>query len=107
MTLPKPVGVRAGGGPQRPPSATGEVCDYHGQSFNVISYISQVSSHFPVAYASVSGVGDQARSLTAPLGGGKENEGAVATTGSTLVAITATATPASLTQIETLVNQLL
>jgi hypothetical protein len=116
ITLPKPVGVAGGGGTQLPAGATGEVCDYHAQSFNVIisvlrnispSYITQFSSRFPVAYKSVSGVGDQARSFTAPIGGGKDNEGVVATKGSTLVAITATATPVSLTQVETLVSQLL
>ena len=40
-------------------------------------------------------------------GGGKFNEGVVATKGKTLVAITATATPASLAQVEALVSQLL
>ncbi|MGZ6259367.1 MAG: hypothetical protein ACXWN5_00755 [Candidatus Limnocylindrales bacterium] len=71
------------------------------------SYISQFSSRYPVPYTSVSGVGDQARSFLQPLNGGKDNEGVVATKGSNLVAITATATPASLAQVEALVNQLL
>jgi len=73
----------------------------------VPSDISKFSSKFPVAYKSVSGVGDQARSFFQPLGGGKDNEGVVATKGSTLVAIDATATPASLAQVEALVSQLL
>jgi hypothetical protein len=38
---------------------------------------------------------------------GKDNEGVVATKGSTVVSIIATGTPASLSQIETLVNLLL
>jgi hypothetical protein len=71
------------------------------------SFISKFSSQFPVAFKSVSGVGDQARSFTEPIGGGRDNEGVVATEGSTLVAIVATATPASLVQVEALVNQLL
>jgi hypothetical protein len=116
ITVPAPVGVAGGGATQLPAGATGEVCDYHAASFNVIievlsnispSFISKFSTQFPVAYKSVTGVGDQARSFTVSLGGGKDNEGVVATKGSTLVAIVATATPASLTQIETLVNQLL
>lgn len=94
---------------------TGEVCEYHAQTYNVIierltnispSYITQFSAKFPVAFITVSGVGDQARAFSAPLGGGKDNEGVVATKGTTLVAITATSTPASLAQIESLVNQL-
>jgi hypothetical protein len=71
------------------------------------SYISQFSAHFPGGYKTVSGVGDQARSFYQTLGGGKDNEGVVATKGSTLVSIGATATPASLSQVEALVNSLL
>jgi hypothetical protein len=71
------------------------------------SDISLFSKNYPVAYKSVSGVGDQARSFSVSIGGGRDNEGVVATKGSTLVAIVATATPASLAQIEGLVNQLL
>jgi hypothetical protein len=91
-------------------------CEYAGKGLNVIielisnidpSYISQFSSKFPVPFTSVSGVGDQARSFLAPLNGGKDNEGVVATKGSNLLDITATDTPASLAQIEALVNQLL
>ncbi len=116
VTLPDPVGVKGGGGTQLPAGATGMACEYAGKGLNVIiemisnidpSSISLFSSKFPVPYASVSGVGDQARSFLAPLGGGKNNEGIVATKGSTLVDITATATPASLAQLEALVNQLL
>jgi hypothetical protein len=116
ITVPAPVGVVGGGATKLPAGATGEVCNYHAQTFNVIiivlrnispSFIANFSSRFPVPYASVSGVGDQARSFTAPIGAGKDNEGVVATKGSTLVSITATATPASLTQVETLVSQLL
>jgi hypothetical protein len=115
-TLPDAVGVAGGGGTQLPGGATGLVCDYHTASENVIivvitnisaSYMSQFSAHFPGGYKTVSGLGDQARSFYQTLGGGKNNEGVVAAKGSTIVAITATATPASLTQIEALVNQLL
>ena len=116
ITVSKPIGVAGGGGAQLPAGATGLACDYSGTGLNVIielisnidpTSISQFSSKFPVAYASVSGVGDQARSFSQPLNGGKSNEGVVATKGTTLVAITATATPASLAQIEALANQLL
>ena len=95
---------------------TGEVCDYHASTYNVIierltkispSFITQFSSNFPVAFTTVAGVGDQARAFSVSLGGGKDNEGVVATKGTTLVAIVATATPATLAQIEALVNQLL
>jgi hypothetical protein len=91
-------------------------CDYHATTYNVLielitnispSYIDQFSSKFPVPYTSVSGVGDQARSFYQTLGVGKDNEGVVATKGSNLVSIVATATPASLAQVEALVNQLL
>lgn len=116
ITVNKPVGVAGGGGTQLPAGAKGLACDYSGTGLNVIivmisnvdpSSITLFSSKFPVAYKSVSGVGDQARSFSQPLNGGKDNEGVVATKGSTLVDITATATPASLAQIEALVNQLL
>lgn len=59
------------------------------------------------ARRSVSGVGDQARSFSETLGGGKTNEGVVATKGTHLVLIDATYTPASLAQVEALVSQLL
>jgi hypothetical protein len=116
ITLLPPTFVAGGGGTPLPPGATGVACNYRGQSLNVIielitnispTSIAQFSGRFPVAYASVPGVGDQARSFSQPLGGGKDNEGVVASKGSTLVAIIATDTPASLMEIETLVNQLL
>jgi hypothetical protein len=116
ITLPTPVGVAGGGGTQLPPGAVGVACEYHAATYNVIieiirnispSYIIDFSSKFPVAFMNVAGVGDQARAFTAPLGPGKVNEGVVATKGATLVAIVATATPASLAQLEALVNQLL
>jgi len=116
ITVNTPVGVAGGGGTQLPAGANGIACEYSGTGLNVIievitnidpTSIALFSSKFPVAYASVSGVGDQARSFSQSLAGGKNNEGVVATKGSTLVAITATATPASLAQIEALVNQLL
>jgi hypothetical protein len=116
ITLPNPISVKGGGGTSLPAGATGVACEYAGKGLNVIielisninpSYISQFSSKFPVPYKSVSGVGDQARSFLAPLNGGKDNEGVVATKGSNLVDITATDTPASLAQLEALVNQLL
>jgi len=116
ITLPNPVGVAGGGSTQLPPSAIGIVCEYHAATYNVIieilsgvnpSLISSFSQHFPVPYKSVSGVGDQARSFDAPLGQGKDNEGVVATKGSTLVSVGATDTPASLAQVEALVSSLL
>jgi hypothetical protein len=116
ITVNKPVGLAGGGGTQLPAGAKDLACDYSGAGLNVIievisnidpSSITLFSSKFPVAYVSVSGVGDQARSFSQPLNGGKDNEGVVATKGSTLVSITATATPASLAQIEALVSQLL
>jgi hypothetical protein len=115
-TLPNPVGVAGGGGTPLPGGATGMVCEYHTTAENVIivlitnispSFIAQFSAHFPVAFQSVSGVGDQARAFSQSLGGGKDNEAVVATKGSTLVSIGATATPASLSQVESLVSSLL
>jgi hypothetical protein len=116
ITLPKPVGVPATGSTSLPAGATGIVCEYHAATYNVIivrltnispSDIAQFSAKFPSTVITVSGVGDQAFAFSAPLGGGKDNEGVVATKGTTLVAITATDTPASLAQIEALVSQLL
>jgi len=116
VTLAAPVGVPGGGGTQLPAGSVGLVCEYHGATANVIievisntdpSLISKFSDKFPVAYSAVSGVGDQARSFRQQLGGGKDNEAVVATKGSTLVDITATATPATLAQVEALVTQLL
>jgi hypothetical protein len=114
--MPAPVGINPPGKSPFPPGATVEVCEYHAQTFNVIievlknitpSDISKFSSKFPVAYKSVSGVGDQARSFTVSIGNGRDNEGVVATKGTTLVDVTATSTPASLAQVEALVSQLL
>ena len=99
-----------------PAGSVGLVCEYQGAAVNVIielitntepSLISKFSDKFPVAYTAVSGVGDQARSFRQQLGGGKDNEAVVATKGSTLVEVTATATPATLKQVEALVSQLL
>jgi hypothetical protein len=115
--LPNAVGIAPNAATsQLPAGATGIVCDYHASTSNVIievianipgSYISAFSSHFPVGFAPVSGVGDQARSFHQALGGGKDNEGVVATKGTTLVVIDATATPATLSQIESYINSLL
>jgi hypothetical protein len=111
------VGIAPGTGSSAFPSgAKAVVCDYHAATYNVIieiltnidpSYISQFSSHYPVPYASVPGVGDQARSFSVSIGSGRINEGVVASKGSTIVAIDVTAAPTTLAQIEALVNQLL
>lgn len=115
MTLPSPTGV-TGGTTTLPAGASGLACNYHASTFNVIieiitnvdpSYISKFSSRFPVPYKAVTGVGDQARSFLQSLGGGRDNEGVVATKGRKLVSITATATPATLAQVEALVSELL
>lgn len=115
-TLPDAVVIPNTGTSQLPSGATGISCDYHTTTDNVIitvlqnvsaSDISQFSQHFPVAFTPVSGVGDQARSFSVSLGGGKTNEGLVAAKGSTVVAIVATYTPATLSQLEALVNSLL
>ena len=114
-TLPNATGVGGGGG-QLPAGVAGVVCNYHTASENVIievllninpSIISNFTKNFPGGVKSVSGLGDQATSFYVTLGAGKDNEGVVATKGSTLVSIGATATPASLSQIEALVNSLL
>jgi hypothetical protein len=118
ITLPNAVSVAGGsaGGTVFPAGAKGMACEYRGSSDNVIielitnispSYIAQFSVHFPGGYKTVSGVGDQARYFVQQLGGGKDNEGIVATKGSTIVSIDATYTPATLAQLEALVNQLL
>ena len=115
-TLPNATGVADNGSTPLPNGASGIVCEYRGTTDNVLitellnipsSYISNFSNKFPVAFKPVSGVGDEARSFTEALGGGKNNEGLVAAKGSTVVAIVATATPATLSQIEALVNSLL
>jgi hypothetical protein len=116
ITLPKPTGVAPGGTTGFPAGATAVVCEYAGKSYNVIlelitnfppSDIALFSSQFPVPFQNVSGVGDQARSFLQTLGGGKDNEGVVGTKGSNCVDIVATATPASMAQLEALVNSLL
>jgi hypothetical protein len=115
-TLPDPTGVASPGSTTLPAGATDINCEYHTTTENVIisiltgipaSYISKFSAQFPVAFKPVSGVGDEARSFSEALGGGKNNEGLVAAKGSTVVALVATATPATLSQIESLVNSLL
>jgi hypothetical protein len=116
ITVPNAVGVAGGGSTPFPAPATGIVCDYHGAGDNVIievlmnispSFISNFTAHFTGSVKTVSGVGDNASSFFQSLGGGKDNEGVVATKGSTLVSIVATATPASLSQVEALVSSLL
>jgi hypothetical protein len=115
-TLPDATGVPETGTGQFPSGATGFTCEYKGTTDNVIitvlqnipsSYISAFSQHFPVAFKTVSGVGDVARSFFQSLGAGRNNEGLVAAKGSTVVAIVATYTPATLSQLEALVNSLL
>ena len=115
-TLPNAVGVGGGTSGQLPSGVTALICDYHTTAENVIieilsninpSYISNFSSHYPVAYKTVSGLGDQARSFYQSLNNGKDNEGVVASKGQTMVSIGATATPATLSQVEALVNSLL
>jgi len=116
VSLPAPVAGPGGGGTALPAGSIGLTCEYHGAAANVIieiitntdpSLISKFSDKFPVPYTAVAGVGDQARSFRQGLGGGEDNEAVVATKGSTLVEVTATATPATLTQVEALVTLLL
>ncbi len=113
-SLPAPVGIGTGS-TQLPPGATGVACEYHASPYNVIielisniapSSITNFTKHFPVPPVAVSGVGDQAWSFSQTLSPGV-NEGVVATKGSTLVSIGATYTPATLAQVEALVNSLL
>jgi hypothetical protein len=59
-----------------------------------------------VAPVAVPGLGDQADSFKQALNVGKDNEGVVAAKGSTIVDVTATDTPATLAQLETLVGSL-
>jgi hypothetical protein len=114
ITLPNATGVSGGG--QLPGGATGIVCNYHAAVYNVLievlnnagaSFIPGFTSHFLGTVKSVSGVGDSATSFYEPLGAGHDNEGVVAAKGTTLVDVTATYTPATLSQIEALVNSLL
>jgi hypothetical protein len=71
------------------------------------SYISAYSSRFPKTFTPVSGLGDEARSFETTLSGGKTDLGVVAAQGTTIVAVVALGTPASLSQIESLVSSLL
>jgi hypothetical protein len=114
--LPNAVGIKGGGSTALPAGATGIVCEYSAVAENVIveviqnipsSYISAYSSKFPANFKTVSGLGDEARSFVTSLGGGKTNEGVVAAQGTTIVAVVATDTPATLSQIESLVSSLL
>ena len=116
VSLPEPVGIAGGGANQLPAGATAVACEYRGATYNVIiellanispSYIANFTGKFPVPGTSVSGLGDQAQSFSQSLGGGKDNEGVVASRGSTMVDITATDTPATLAQIEALISTLL
>jgi hypothetical protein len=114
-SLPAPVGIGTGS-TQLPAGATGVACEYHASAYNVIielisniapSSITNFTKHFPVPPTAVSGLGDQAQAFSQSLGPGKINEGVVATKGTTLVSIGATYTPATLAQVEALVNSLL
>jgi hypothetical protein len=114
-SLPAPVGIPTGS-IGLPAGATGVACEYHASAYNVIielisniasSSITNFTKNFPVPPTAVSGVGDQAESFSQVLGPGKVNEGVVATKGTTLVSIGATYTPATLAQVEALVNSLL
>lgn len=113
-SLPAPAGIAAGTA-QLPAGASGIACDYHASAYNVIielisniapSSITNFTKNFPVPPVAVSGVGDQAYSFSQSLGPGV-NEGVVATKGRKLVSIGATYTPATLAQVEALVNSLL
>jgi hypothetical protein len=115
VVLPAPVGIK-GGTTKLPASANAVVCEYHAATYNVIievitniapSYVANFTKKFPVPATAVGGLGDQADAFSQALGGGKDNEGVVASKGSIIVDITATATPATLAQIEALVATLL
>jgi len=116
VTLPEPIGIAGGGSTTLPAGATAVACEYHGATYNVIiellsnvpaSYLSNFTAKFPVPGTSVSGLGDQALAFSQPLSGGLDNEGVVASKGSTIVEITATDTPATLSQIEAFISTLL
>jgi hypothetical protein len=116
ITLPNAVVVPNTGATQFPSGATGISCEYRATTDNVIitvlqnipaSYISKFSDKFPVTFKPVSGVGDEARTFFQSLGAGRNNQGVVAAKGTTVVAIVATYTPATLSQLEALVNSLL
>jgi hypothetical protein len=114
--LPNAVGIKGGGSTELPAGATGIVCEYNAVAVNVIieiiqnipsSFVSAYSSKFPANFKTVSGLGDIARSFDTTVTGGKTNEGVVAAQGTTIVVVVATDTPASLTQVESLVRSLL
>jgi hypothetical protein len=119
VTLPAPTGVPSG--VKLPTGATGVVCNYLSSSLDVlISMVSNISSSYvaqqeqavtsrsaTVKFTSVSGVGDQAVSYDYTFSGSFTAEGVLATKGSNFVAVSATRTPATLSQVEALVNQLL
>ena len=116
ITLPNATNVVGANTATLPAGATGIMCDYKGASDNVLitalqnipaSDISKFSAKFPVTFKPVLGVGDEARSFFQSLGAGRNNEGVVAAKGTTVVAIVATYTPATLSQLEALVNSLL
>jgi hypothetical protein len=116
ITLPNATGVVGASLAQLPAGATGILCDYKAASDNVLiteflnvpaSDISKFSDKFPVTFKPVSGVGDEARSFFQSLGAGRNNQGVVAAKGTTVVSIVATYTPATLSQLEALVNSLL
>jgi len=113
-TLPAPVGITTGS-TALPAGATGVACEYHASAYNVIielitnidpSSIKNFTKNFPTTPTAVSGVGDQAFTFSTTLGPGVI-EGVVATKGRSLVSIGATYTPATLAQVEALVNSLL
>ena len=117
VTVSSPISISGSGpGPTLPPGARAISCEYAGAGLNVLielfgdvpaSTIGSFSDKFPVPFSAVSGLGDEARSFSQALGGGKDNEGVVAVKGSLLVDITATGTPATLAQLEALVGALL
>ncbi|MGH7687020.1 MAG: hypothetical protein ACREN2_09415 [Candidatus Dormibacteria bacterium] len=117
LTLPSPVAASGGGTATLPPGAAEITCNYHAATYNVLVQIltdvdpsttmAMFTARFPAAAQTVTGVGDQARSFVVPLDAGRDNEAVVATKGRTLVAVTATSTPATLAQVGALVNQLL
>jgi hypothetical protein len=92
------------------------VCEYSAVATNVIieviqnipsSYIAEYSSKFPANFKPVSGLGDEARSFETTITGGHTDIGVVAAQGTTIAVVVATDTPATLTQVESLVRTLL
>ena len=116
VTLPEPVSVPGGGGTPLPVGATGVACEYHGATLNVI--IELIANIDPSAIFELqrplpgrlqAGVRRRRPGSFVPPGAERrqEQQGVVATKGRALVDVTATATPASLAQVEALVAQLL